>query len=71
MWDDIKTIELYNPDIDIESGLKKILTDQNLNDPYNYPIYCWRCGKKNRLSAPTSVILLFAKLYSLMKSGIS
>lgn len=39
-------LELYNPDIDIESGLKKILTDQNLNDPYNYPIYCWRCGKK-------------------------
>lgn len=39
-------LELHNPDIDIEEELKRRLKDKNLNDPYNYPIYCRDCGKK-------------------------
>lgn len=39
-------LELYNPDIDIKEKLKKKLRDKDLNDPYNYPIYCRKCGKR-------------------------
>lgn len=39
-------LELYKKDMDIEAELVKKLKDKNLNDPYNYPIYCWNCGKK-------------------------
>ncbi len=39
-------LELHNPDMDIEAELLKKLKAKNLNDPYNYPIYCWKCGKK-------------------------
>lgn len=39
-------LELYNRDMDIEEELEKKLKGKNLNDPYNYPVYCWKCGKK-------------------------
>lgn len=39
-------LELHNPNIDIEVELRKKLENKNLNDPYNYPIYCRDCGKK-------------------------
>lgn len=39
-------LELYNRDTDIEQELKNKLKGKNLRDPFNYPIYCWRCGQK-------------------------
>ncbi|MCM1144602.1 MAG: DUF2726 domain-containing protein [Blautia sp.] len=41
-------LELYHADIDIEAELKKRLENENLKDAFNYPIYCWRCGRKLR-----------------------
>lgn len=39
-------IELHQQNMDIETRLQDALIGKNLNDPYNYPVYCWRCGKK-------------------------
>lgn len=39
-------LELHNRDMDIKEELEKKLKVKNLNDPYNYPIYCKKCGKK-------------------------
>lgn len=39
-------LELHNGNVDIKEELIKKLKEKNLNDPYNYPIYCKKCGKK-------------------------
>ena len=41
-----KGIDFNIINMDIEAELLKKLKAKNLNDPYNYPIYCWKCGKK-------------------------
>lgn len=39
-------LELHNSNMDIKEELEKKVKSKNLSDPYNYPIYCKRCGKK-------------------------
>ncbi len=39
-------LALYETNMDIRSELEKKLKDEKLNSPYNYPVYCWRCGQK-------------------------
>lgn len=39
-------LDLSVANVDIETELKKMLMDKKLNEPFNYPIYCWRCGRK-------------------------
>lgn len=39
-------VELHRQNMDIETRLQDALIGKNLNDPYNYPVYCWKCGQK-------------------------
>lgn len=39
-------LELYNGNMDIQEELVKKLKEKNLSNPYNYPVYCKRCGQK-------------------------
>ena len=39
-------LDLSIANVDIETELKKVLVDKKLDEPYNYPIYCYKCGKK-------------------------
>lgn len=39
-------LELHKGNIDIQEELIKKLKEKNLSDPYNYPAYCKKCGKK-------------------------
>lgn len=39
-------LELHNSNVDIQGELIKKLKEKNLNDPYNYPVYCKKCGQK-------------------------
>lgn len=39
-------LALYETNMDIESELEEKLKSEKLSNPYNYPVYCWRCGQK-------------------------
>lgn len=39
-------LELHKGNMDIQEELIKKLKEKNLGDPYNYPTYCRKCGKK-------------------------
>ncbi len=39
-------LELHKGNMDIKEELVKKLKEKNLDDPYNYPVYCKRCGQK-------------------------
>lgn len=39
-------LDLFNPNVDIEGELKSLLMSKKLNEPQNYPVYCYRCGRK-------------------------
>lgn len=39
-------LELHKGNMDIQEELIRKLKEKNLSDPYNYPVYCKKCGKK-------------------------
>ncbi len=39
-------LALYEANMDIRSELEESLKNKKLNNPYNYPVYCRRCGQK-------------------------
>lgn len=61
-------LELHNRDTDIEEELKNKLQGKNLDDPFNYPIYCMKCGRKF-LYQPKGVHGSFYYCRSCIKEG--